>query len=153
MQAGRLLDVGAGWGRFGSLYAECGLETYFVEPFSLGCRLMRRNGLARSACCPGQRLCFPADTFQSAVLGWVLHHDAPDVPAPVILEEIGRVIVPGGRLYSVEPLSDDFDQEKWRDLVTRAGFKVEKLEIFYEVLLPDNRQERYGYLSAVRDAA
>ena len=75
---GRLLDVGAGWGRFGELYAECGIQAYYVEPFYLGCRLMRRNGLNASACCPGQRLCFPTDEFQNVVIGWVLHHDAPD---------------------------------------------------------------------------
>ncbi|MBN2502562.1 MAG: methyltransferase domain-containing protein [Anaerolineales bacterium] len=147
---GRLLDVGAGWGRFGDLYAACGLQAFFVEPFDLGCRLMRRNGLTRSACCPGQQLCFPADSFQGVVIGWVLHHDAPDVPATGLLGEIGRVIAPGGWLYSVEPLSDDFDEEKWRELVTAAGFVVEKMEIFFDMPLPENRHERYGYLTAAK---
>jgi SAM-dependent methyltransferase len=147
---GRLLDVGAGWGRFGDLYAACSLQAFFIEPFDLGCQLMRRNGLARSVCCPGQQLCFPADSFQSVVIGWVLHHDAPDVPAIGVLDEIGRVIVPGGRLFSVEPLSYDFNEDKWQELVSTAGFEVEKLEIFFEASLPDKGHERYGYLTAVK---
>jgi SAM-dependent methyltransferase len=148
--ASPLLDVGAGWGRFGALYAACGLQAFFGEPTSLGCQLLRRNGLTRSVCCLGQSLSFPADVFQSVVIGWVLHHDAPDVPSTTILKEIYRVIAPRGRLFSIEPLSEDFSEQKWRELVKGAGFEVERLVVFFEKPVPDKKRERYGYLAAVR---
>ena len=145
-----LLDVGAGWGRFGALYAECGLQAFFSEPTSLGCRLVRRNGLDRSVRCLGQSLSFPADVFQSVVIGWVLHHDAPDVPSNTILKEINRVIAPRGRVLSIEPLSGDFGEQKWRELVEGAGFEIERLKIFFEMPTQENECVRYGYLAAVQ---
>ncbi len=152
--ASPLLDVGAGWGRFAALYAACGLEAVYTEPTDLGCRLLRRNGLTQarhvSTRCLGQALSFAGGAFQSAVIGWVLHHDAPDVPAAGIMGEIARVMAPAGRLLSIEPLSGDFDASKWRDLVESAGFVVEKLENFFDLSSPGKKSEQYAYLAAVR---
>jgi len=148
--ASPLLDVGAGWGRFGPLYASCGLEAVYVEPTDLGCRLLRRNALAHSVRCLGQSLCFPAAAFQSVVIGWVLHHDAPDVPAAAILGEIARVTIPGGRLISIEPLSSDFDAPTWRGLVESAGFEVGKLENFLDLAASGKKSEQYACLIATR---
>ncbi|MBN1149280.1 MAG: class I SAM-dependent methyltransferase [Anaerolineales bacterium] len=145
-----LVDVGAGWGRFGPLYAACGLEAVYVEPSDLGCRLLRRNNLTHSTRCLGQSLCFPDGAFQSAVIGWVLHHDAPDIPTAAILGEIARVMAPGGRLLSIEPLSGRFDAPKWRGLVELAGFKVEKLEGFFDLSSSEKKGEQYACLVAVR---
>jgi SAM-dependent methyltransferase len=151
--AGPLLDVGAGWGRFGSLYAACGLEAIYAEPTDLGCRLLRRNALPHSIRCLGQSLCFPGSVFLSVVIAWVLHHDAPDVPAVAILNEIARVTAPSGRLLSIEPLSDEFDASKWRALIESAGFKVEKLESFFDLSTSGKKSEQYAFLTAIRCAA
>lgn len=148
--ASPLLDVGAGWGRFGSLYDACGLEAVYAEPTDLGCRLLRRNALTHSIRCLGQSLCFPGGVFQSVVIGWVLHHDAPDVPATAILGEIARVTAPSGRLLSIEPLSGEFDAIKWRGLVESAGFKVEKLESFFDLSTSGKKSEQYANLTAIR---
>lgn len=148
--ASPLVDIGAGWGRFGALYAACGLEAVYAEPTALGCRLLHRNSLAQSTRCLGQALCFPDGAFQSAVIGWVLHHDAPDVPAGAILSEISRVLSSSGRLLSVESLSGDFDAQKWRDLVESAGFVVEKLENFFDLSASGKKSEQYACLTAVR---
>jgi SAM-dependent methyltransferase len=145
--ASPLLDVGAGWGRFGFLYEEFGLQAVYVEPSSLGCRLLRRNGFTRSVRCLGQLLGFPTHFFNSAVIGWVLHHDAPDVPAAAILGELARVLTPSGRLFSIEPLSVDFDIQIWRDLIESSGFEVKKLITFFET---DIKSEQYAWLTAVR---
>lgn len=148
-----LLDVGAGWGRLHPLYLECGLQVVYVEPSNLGCQLLRRNGLCLLARGLGQSLSFPACSFRSAMLGWVLHHDAPDVPASAILSEIARVMTPNGRLLSVEPLTADFDAQKWRTLIVAAGFEVEKQENFFELSSSDTKNEQYAYLTAVRRLA
>ena len=142
--------MGAGWGRFSTLYSECGLQAVYIEPSNLGCLLLRRNGLSHSVRCLGQLLSFPAKTFQSVVIGWVLHHDAPDVPSAAILNEVARVVTPAGRLLSIEPLSADFDSQKWRDLIEAAGFGVEKLENFFEISAPGSKSEQYACLTAVR---
>lgn len=150
--ASPLLDVGAGWGRFGALYAACGLEAVYAEPTDLGCRLLRRNALTHSTRCLGQSLCFPDGAFQSVVIGWVLHHDAPDVPTAAIVGEIARVIAPEGRLLSIEPLSGNFNAQKWRSLVESAGFEVEKQENFFDLSLSEKKSEQYACLVAVHRA-
>jgi hypothetical protein len=151
--ASPLLDVGAGWGRFSALYQACGLRAVYTEPSGLGCCLLQRNALTNSSCCLGQALCFPGGAFKSAVIGWVLHHDAPDVPAAAVLSEIARVMAPAGRLLSVEPLSGDFDVQKWRGLIESAGFKVEKIESFFDLSLSEKKSEQYACLAAVRCAS
>lgn len=148
--ASPLVDVGAGWGRFGPLYAGYELKAVYVEPTDLGCRLLRRNALERSARCLGQALCFPKGAFQSAVIGWVLHHESPDVPANAILSEISRVLSSSGRLLSVEPLSGDFDAQKWCYLVESAGFVVENLENFFDLSVSGKKREQYACLTAMR---
>jgi SAM-dependent methyltransferase len=148
--ASPLLDVGAGWGRFSALYQSCGLHVFYAEPSELGCCLLRRDALVNTSRCLGQSLCFPGGVFRSVVIGWVLHHDAPDVPAKAILTEIARVMAPEGRLLSVEPLSSDFQARKWRNLVESAGFEVEKLESFFDLPSSEEKSKRYAFLAAVR---
>jgi len=148
--SGPLLDVGAGWGRFSSLYQEYGLQAIYTEPSELGCRLLRRNTLCNSVRCLGQSLSFLDRVFTGVVIGWVLHHDAPDVPAAAILGEVARVMASSGRLLSIEPLSDDFDTQKWCSLVESAGFEVEKLVEFFDLPESKKKSEKYACLVAVR---
>jgi ubiquinone/menaquinone biosynthesis C-methylase UbiE len=150
--AAPLLDVGAGWGRFGVLYAQFGLEAVYVEPSNLGCLLLRHNGLTNTVRCLGQLLSFPVQTFRSVVIGWVLHHESADIPSASILSEIARVTNPGGRLISIEPLRADFDVYKWRGLVEATGFRVQKIETFFETLPGGAKSEQYAYLIADRRA-
>jgi len=150
--ASPLLDVGAGWGRFGALYAACGLNAVYTEPSSLGCHLLARSALRDSVRCLGQALSFSPGAFNSAVIGWVVHHDAPDAPAARILGEIARVTAPSGRLLSIEPLSGDFDAPKWRGLVESAGFDVETWQVFFDSAGAGKRHEQYACLTAVRRA-
>jgi SAM-dependent methyltransferase len=129
---GPVLDVGAGWGRMASLYAQAGLPAYFVEPMMLGTRLMQRNGLSRVIAARGEMLPFPGGVFHTIVIGWVLHHDAGDVNASHLLRETARMSAPGGLLLSVEPLDERFDRTKWTTLVTQAGFDVRRIKVFYD---------------------
>lgn len=148
---GPLLDVGAGWGRLSSLYSACGLQAVYVEPAALGCQLMGRDGLARAVRCPGQHLSFPTSRFNTAVITWVLHHDAPDVPSKAIACEIARVVSPGGRVFSVEPLSADFGMQQWKALFEGAGFWIDRHSVFFEATSDAGRREEYAFLIAVRD--
>jgi SAM-dependent methyltransferase len=147
--SGRLLDVGAGWGRYASIYEELGLSAVYVEPSTLGCRLMQRNHMSPALLCLGQQLCLSTASFDSVVIAWVLHHDAPDMPALEVLKEIARITKRGGILISIEPLRVDFDEEKWRALLKEAGFEVKKTEQYYNAERKD-MEEQHTMLRASR---
>ena len=128
---GPVLDVGAGWGRMASIYAQTGLPVYYVESSMLGTHLMQRTGIDSVVAAKGETLPFPGGVFHTILIGWVLHHDAGDVNATRLLCESARVAAPGGLLLSVEPLDERFDQAKWTTLVTQASFKIRSIEVFY----------------------
>jgi SAM-dependent methyltransferase len=146
---GPLLDVGAGWGRYACLYDELGIEVVYVEPSVLGCQLMRRNHLFHSLRCLGQQLCFASGSFNSVVIAWVLHHDASDMPANRVLQEVARVTRCGGFLLSIEPLSINFDERKWRVLQKEAGFEVQRTKQFFKTT-SKGIEEHYTIASALR---
>jgi len=147
---GPLLDVGAGWGRLASLYAELGLPAVYVEPEPLGTLLMRRSGLHLVVRSVGEALPFASATFAVAVIGWVLHHDAPDLDARGIVREAARVVGPDGQLLSVEPLDGHFDVEKWTQLLHSAGFEIEGMHEFFQMPDEGGAVERYALAVACR---
>jgi SAM-dependent methyltransferase len=149
-QRGRVLDVGAGWGRMSPLYDELGLPAVYVEPAELGTYLMRRSGLDRIVRSVGESLPFADGTFATALVGWILHHDAPDLDAARIVREAARVVAPGGQMLSIEPLNADFDIKKWTRLLNGAGFNVSGIYEFFEMPDGHGAVERYTLAVAVR---
>lgn len=149
-QRGRVLDVGAGWGRMSPLYRELGLPAVYVEPAELGTRLMRRSGLDRIARSVGEALPFADGTFATALVGWVLHHDAPDLDAARIVREVARVVSPGGQVLSIEPLSADFDLDQWTRLLNGAGLSVGAVHEFFKMPTGQGAMERYTLAVAAR---
>jgi SAM-dependent methyltransferase len=147
---GLVLDVGAGWGRLTPLYADLGLSAVYVEPETLGTQLMRRGGLRQVTRSVGEALPFANATFAAVVIGWVLHHDAPDLDAGGILREVARVVDPSGRLLSVEPLDSHFDAEKWTQLLHSAGFEVEGMQEFFQMSDEGGAVTRYALATARR---
>jgi SAM-dependent methyltransferase len=146
-QRGRVLDVGAGWGRMSLLYNELELPAVYVEPAELGICLMWRSGLDCIVCAKGESLPFASGTFATVLVGWVLHHDAPDLDAAHIVREVARVVTPGGQALSIEPLSADFDLDKWTRLLNDAGFRVGAIHEFFN--MPDRRGAVEQYTLAV----
>jgi SAM-dependent methyltransferase len=138
-----LLDIGAGYGRLAKVYAGHQLQAFLMEPTQLGCQLIQRIALAQFTRATGQNICFPDSTFQTVLITWVLHHDAPDVPAQEVMQEIARVIARGSMLISIEPLRDDFTELKWRSLVEGNGFKIQKLKKYFEF-----QKETYAFIEA-----
>ena len=152
---GPLLDVGAGWGRLAPLYDELGLQAVYVEPAELGVRLMCRNHLGRIVRSAGEALPFPAATFPAALIGWVLHHHAPELDAASVLREVARVLVAGGWLFSIEPLRTDFDMDRWMGLLTQRDVGVELCSAVEFFRMPDEKGgvERYILLVGRTSAA
>jgi len=130
---GRLLDVGAGWGRMAPLYAETGWRPVLLEPSGLGVRLMRRAGLQNVAAGQGEALPFQAGTFPAVLIGWVLHHHSADLDTTAIVHEAARVLAPGGRLFSIEPLRPGFDMARWHALLEQAEITFSEVHEFYRM--------------------
>lgn len=138
-----LLDVGAGWGRLAPLYAELNLRAVFIEPVNLGVQLMRRHRLDRIVRAVGEALPFPSSTFSAALLGWVLHHDSPDLDAAAIVGQVARVLTADGWLFSIEPLGTDFTLDKWTGMLAQCGIVLDDAQEFFQMPTPRGEIERY----------
>jgi hypothetical protein len=66
---GLVLDVGAGWGRMSTLYDELSLAAVYVEPATLGVRLMQQSCLSPIVRSVGELLPFARGAFAVALVG------------------------------------------------------------------------------------
>ena len=152
---GEVLEIGFGSGLNVAHYPPAVTRVAAVDPSGTGWRLGAAN-VARSpvpiehAGLDGQSLPFEDASFDSALSTWTLC-TIPDGTAA--LNEVRRVLKPGGRLHFVEHgRAPDESVRRWQDrlnpvqqklaggcnlnreipaLVTDAGFTIEELEQFY----------------------
>jgi ubiquinone/menaquinone biosynthesis C-methylase UbiE len=116
--SGRTVEIGAGTGLNLAHYPSAVTELVLVEPDRHMAKQLRprvENSLrvAQVIEAPGERLPFPDRSFDTAVVTLVLC-TAPDPPA--VLEEIARVLAPGGRLLFMEHVrADDPQVARWQD--------------------------------------
>ncbi len=100
VEAGSLLEVGCATGRYLSLMREVGWKTKGVEPHEKSARFAQKTldldvhaGVLASAK-------LAAASFDAVIMFHVLEH----VPAPLaVLEELKRILKPGGSLYVAVP--------------------------------------------------
>jgi SAM-dependent methyltransferase len=146
---GPVLDVGAGWGRMAALYAELGLEAMYVEPSGLGAGLIQRSQPGRVTRSTGEALPFADGLFDAVLIGWVLHHHESDLDAVDILRETARVLVGGGRLFSIEPLGTGFGLQTWKDMLAQADIWVDPGDVVEFYRMPDGRDEMEYHTLAI----
>lgn len=100
------LEVGAGTGDAAvALRSRCGVEVVAVDSSLTMIAQARNRGLPRAAVADGHRLPFAAGQFNGAWADRVLQHVAE--PARV-LDELLRVVRPGGRIALADP---DYDTQ------------------------------------------
>lgn len=101
---GRYLDVGAGSGQAASqLSAEYAVDVVALDRSARMGRLAASRGLSHVVVADADRLPFAAGSFDGASADRVLQHlDDPEAA----LDELGRVLRPGGRLVLADP---DYD--------------------------------------------
>jgi 2-polyprenyl-3-methyl-5-hydroxy-6-metoxy-1,4-benzoquinol methylase len=103
----RLLDVGAGLGESSVYFALRGasVTSLDISPsmVELTARLAQAHGVAVEALVsPAERLAVPSESFDVVYLANVVHH-VEDRPA--LWREVHRVLTPGGRFFSWDPLA------------------------------------------------
>jgi SAM-dependent methyltransferase len=154
--AGDVVEIGFGSGLNVPFYPGAVKAVEAVEPADVGWKLaaervrasrvpVRRSGL------DGQSLPFPDARFDAALSTWTMC-TIPDIEAA--LGELRRVLKPGGKLHFVEHgLAPDANVRVWQhrleplekrlvggchltrptvDLLRRAGFTIEELDVYYE---------------------
>jgi len=153
---GRVVEIGFGSGLNVPFYPPTVTQVEAIEPADVGWKLaadrvaassipVERSGL------DGERLPLPDDSCDSALSTWTLC-TIPDAAAA--LQEVRRVLKPGGALHFVEHgLAPDDSVQRWQyrlepvqkrlfggchltrqiaDLITDAGFDIAELDVFYE---------------------
>ena len=153
---GEVVEIGFGSGNNIPFYPATVTEVAAIEPADLGWKLadkrLRASGVpVHRMGLDGQRLPFADNSFDSALSTWTLC-TIPD--AATALQEVRRVLRPGGRFHFVEHgLAPDDRVRRWQfrmepmhrvllggchvtrpiaDLITDAGFSITEIETFYE---------------------
>jgi ubiquinone/menaquinone biosynthesis C-methylase UbiE len=154
--SGEVLEIGFGSGNNVQFYPDSITKVTAIEPSDTAWRIAAKRVDASGVPVvrgelDAQRLPYPDATFDAALSTWTLC----TIPDPVAaLEEVRRVLKPGGRLHFVEHgLAPDAKVQRWQHrfnglqarlfggcnldrpivaLIERAGFKVAEVDEFYE---------------------
>jgi SAM-dependent methyltransferase len=154
--AGDVVEIGFGSGANIAFYPAAVSRVTAVEPSDVGWKIAAKRIRASSvpierAGLDGQDLPFEDDTFDAALSTWTMC-TIPDAVAA--LQEVLRVLKPGGRLHFVEHgLAPDPKVQRWQrrldplekriaggctftrpiaELVTKSGFTIDEIDVFYQ---------------------
>ena len=153
---GQVVEIGFGSGHNVPYYPTAVTRVTAIEPADLGWKLAGKRLAATSvpverSGLDGQSLPLPDDSCDTAVSTWTLC-TIPDVAGA--LQEVRRVLKPGGTLHFVEHgLAPDEQVRRWQRrleplqkrlfggchltreitrLLTDAGFSLSEVDVFYE---------------------
>jgi SAM-dependent methyltransferase len=157
---GEVVEVGFGSGSNVAFYPATVSRLTAVEPSDVAWKIAAKR--LRGSTVPieragldGQSLPFDDDTFDMALSTWTMC-TIPDAVAA--LQELHRVLRPGGRLHFLEHgLAPDPKVQRWQrrldpiekrlaggctftrpiaELVTKGGFTIDEIDVFYEARAP-----------------
>lgn len=117
-----VLDVGCGTGGLAAAMEAAGIpEVWALEPSPYLLQLASmRHRRVRFVQGVVERTGFPSARFDG-VGACFLFHELPARVADAALDEIRRILVPGGRLVIAEPSPVQFRGRDWRGLLRRSG--------------------------------
>jgi SAM-dependent methyltransferase len=129
----RILDFGCGPGRDLKAFKDLGHEPIGLEGAERFVEFARRYSDCEVWHQDFLRLQLPAEHFDGVFANAALFH-VPSQELTRVLKELRETLKPGGVLFSSNPRGDNeegwngerygvyYDLERWRDLVTAAGF-------------------------------
>jgi len=114
-----VLEVGGGQGELAAwMQQELGARVTFLDQSERMVELALARGVPDAQVGDAQELPFAAESFDAVVAAWMLYHvQSPDLA----LEEMSRVLIPGGRLVAV----------------TNSVRHIEELRTLFGTLLPE----------------
>ena len=146
--SGPLLDVGGGNGYVARGLQQAGVDCVLIEPGLDGALAAYARGIESIVCARLEEAGFPAKCFAAAGMFDVLEHIADEA---AVLNEIRKLLVPGGRLFVTVPAfqtlysADDraaghhrrYSPSHLAGVLKRAGFRVEyQTSLFWPLPLP-----------------
>ena len=130
----RVLDIGCGQGDNLKRLVRYGGQVVGIEP-SIE-RAHRASGIAPTAAAVGESIPFKDASFEMIYISHVLHH-ASDLDA--VLDEVHRLLVPGGLLFVIETIDDSplmrlarRIEPSWDDDEVLNRFRFEDLKRAFE---------------------
>lgn len=121
----KVLNIGAGNGRFEELCLARGIDVYSLDPGPRTIEELRKKfGLGEKAVAGySQAIPFPAGHFDAVVVSEVLEH-LEDGVLRKTLEEAARVLRPGGKFAGTVPEAEQLEEE--RCVCPKCGEKFHK---------------------------
>ena len=150
----RVLDVGAGTGRYRSFFAHCEYKSQDFAQYE-GSLTEKWPYTHLDYMCDATSIPVDSGSFDVVLCTEVLEH----VPEPIaVINEIGRVLRPGGRLFVSAPLGSGLHQQPYhfyggytphfyRRFLPKAGLRIVSIEanggFFRHYLQETNRAAKF----------
>lgn len=127
LQGKRVLDLGCGNGRFTKFLQSGGAEVVGLD----SCKdMLEMNTGCTTVCAPVTKLPFDNNSFDVVLSVWTLQY-IPYKELQVVVEEINRVLTPGGTVYLIEQMGNGYDSVYPRyPIIYEEAFQNKFIELY-----------------------
>lgn len=154
LEKGRVLDYGCGDGWMSIQLAKNGHDVFAID---ISIELVKKAALWANRLqlknihffeMAGEKLSFPDNYFDAVVGSAVLHH----TELQIALENINRVLKPGGKGIFIEPMNQNIMLKLWRTLTpwrrspTEKALEVKDIEKINKIF-PDSKNRYFVFCS------
>jgi len=122
---GKLVDIGAGYGRLLQLYSMFKLEVTAVDPSIAASIMLRRSNIKRVVKGRAENLPFDDSTFDVSVSTWVIH-DLSVEQRMKAFKEIKRVTRNGGSIVVIDPEVEGYSMDTVTEALKDLGLKIRR---------------------------
>ncbi|MDD5557055.1 MAG: class I SAM-dependent methyltransferase [bacterium] len=113
VESGKVLNIGVGAGVFERIALDRGLDVHSIDPSERAVESLReRLGMGGKAKVgAADRIPFPDASFDAVVVSELIEH-LPDEVLARAIDEIGRVLIPGGMLAGTVPACENLAEQR-----------------------------------------